>query len=157
MEFALGIKGEQVRADNLSDLVSALIPEYPQALDAGPAEQLISRADFCAAAAADAQARICYRWQEQDPETFDALTEAELTALFADRRTPLFLPYLDLAEEWTHSIPLVLVRTDYAPFTSWPAPTGNVMMVDPYTERTLLVSISGIRELDISLFVNEDD
>lgn len=152
MRFALGVSGDVIQSDNLTELVSAVVPEYPDDV----VGQLCARSDYAVAAASSAQARICARFSETDPEVFEALSEAELTALFADRRNPLFLPYLDLSEEWSSIVPLVLVRTDYAPFTSWPAPTGNVMMIDPYTERTLLVSMSGVRELDVTLFVNED-
>ena len=38
-------------------------------------------------------------------------------------------------------MPLVLIETDYEPFTQRPLPTGNIAWLNPYTEETFLESL----------------
>ena len=42
--------------------------------------------------------------------------------------------------EWAEDVPLVLVRTDFAPFTDRVSPTGGVLWIDPSTEREFVES-----------------
>lgn len=39
---------------------------------------------------------------------------------------------------WNRVVPLVLVSSDYHPYTLVPAPTGNIIWLDPRTEESLL-------------------
>lgn len=66
------------------------------------------------------------------------LSAEELAGLQRDR------PEQEAFEgEWSHSYPLVLLRTDYAPFTEKEVATGPfVVMVDPFTYSTLLDSLA---------------
>lgn len=43
---------------------------------------------------------------------------------------------------WQSPVTLVLVRTDYEPFTEQPAPSGNVVWINPATELTLLQTLA---------------
>lgn len=75
------------------------------------------------------------------------LTPAELAGLERDQHTEA--PF-DGA--WSYPFPLVLLRTDYAPFTEVDAPGGPfVVMIDPFTYSTLLTSMAeaGILVLDV--------
>lgn len=45
-------------------------------------------------------------------------------------------------DAWTSPVALVLIRTDYEPFTESPLPRGNVMWVDPSTELTFLQTLA---------------
>jgi len=43
--------------------------------------------------------------------------------------------------EWDYPTPLILLRTDYEPYTSRALPTGNVIFVDPSSEGSFLRSL----------------
>jgi hypothetical protein len=73
------------------------------------------------------------------------LDESILTAMLGERMVP-YEPHIDgLPTEWPANLPpLVLVATDYEPFTDRPMPTGNLVWVDPSTELTYLQSLNNI-------------
>lgn len=50
--------------------------------------------------------------------------------------------------DWQHVVPLVLIATDYLPFTGREAPTGNVLWLDPSTEVTYLRSLARLGILE---------
>ncbi len=64
-----------------------------------------------------------------------AAPEDALTALLGDK-TDVFT-----GEQWRWNVLLVLIATDYAPFTDVPRPTGRVAYLDPNTETTYLTSL----------------
>jgi len=64
-----------------------------------------------------------------------AAPEDALTALLGDK-TDVFT-----GEQWRWNVLLVLIATDYAPFTGVPRPTGRVAYLDPSTETTYLTSL----------------
>lgn len=66
-------------------------------------------------------------------------SEEVLTALLSSRTEPL----VDI-KEWTEEIPLVLIATDYVPFTTIPAPKGNIAWIDPSTEDRYLRSLAKV-------------
>jgi hypothetical protein len=74
-----------------------------------------------------------------------AVSEGILTAVMCERLIP-YEPLVDgLPLEWPGGLPpLVLIRTDYAPFSDRPVPTGNVIWLDPYTELTYLKSLNSL-------------
>ena len=85
--------------------------------------------------------------------------EDVLTALFAERIVPFEgVPLTDDANdprvnlEWDLEVPLVLMTSDYVPFTERPAPTGNIFWLDPTTELTYLRSLDrlGVMKLLVS-------
>lgn len=57
------------------------------------------------------------------------------------------------APVWSHPVPLVLISTDYAPFTDLVAPTGNIVFIDPSSEATYLDSLHRVGR--IVLLVND--
>ena len=69
---------------------------------------------------------------------FDASTAGEevLTALLTAKTTPYTGP------TWRQSVPLVLIDTDYQPFTSRPRPDGRVIYLRPAQEHDYLASLA---------------
>ena len=69
---------------------------------------------------------------------FDAAQAGEgtLTALLADKTVPTS------CTEWRCAVPLVLIDTDYAPFTPRPRPDGRVIYLRPAQEHDYLASLA---------------
>ncbi len=85
--------------------------------------------------------------------TFAPARESEdiLTALLGDKRIPFEgVPTGPgrVNRDWQHVVPLVLIATDYLPFTGREAPTGNVLWLDPSTEVTYLRSLARLGILE---------
>lgn len=83
--------------------------------------------------------------------SFDPSVEDE------DTLTTIFTPRSEKIDEiasWDRSFPLVLVASGYAPYTTTVRPTGNVLWVDPYTEKTFLDTVEGLGLIEV--FVQED-
>lgn len=80
-------------------------------------------------------------------DRFDPSTSSEdvLTALFNEREIPfegVTGPDGSVSVNWEHEVPLVLIDTDYAPFTERPTPTGSVVLLRPSSELEYLRSLS---------------
>lgn len=134
--FAL-VRGETTSfSDALSDLVGTIIPGYGD-LDDDAA--LIARWQCAAATATQVQQLIACA-ASLDPA---AETEDVLTAIFTDRANPLPDGLLT-AGAWTHEVPLILLATDYEPFTAARTPRGNVQFIDSSTERAFLRTLAGL-------------
>ena len=152
-------KGEQtVFSDTAGGILAHIIPGYDQIADAdvensnrpGHDEALIVRWQSAVATASEIQAFICADLALE--ERFDpaAETETTLTALFGDKTIPI-----ETFEVWDHEvIPLVLVATDYAPFTERTPVTGNVLWLDPSDEVAYLRSLAN---LGVISFYNHDE
>jgi hypothetical protein len=133
--FAL-VRGETTTfSDSTSDLVGAIIPGYE--LSTGDDEALIARWQ-CAAATATQVQQLMAAAAGLDPGAED---EPTLTAIFTDRASPLPAGSLT-GGAWDHEVPLVLLATDYQPFTGAPAPRGNALFIDSSTERAFLRTLS---------------
>lgn len=68
-------------------------------------------------------------------------SEESLTALLSDKTVPV-----EGFESWDHeTVPLVLLATDYDPYVpDRPAPTGNIVWIDPSDETAFLNSLSNL-------------
>lgn len=124
-------------ADGPTDLVSILIPGYsaiPRNA-AGDEYALLERYRYAVGIAQLHQEKLLA--DAVTDSSFDpaAATEQLLTDLLASKAVPADV------DAWDEAVPLVLIATDYAPATSRPAPTGNVLFVDPHTEAGLLESL----------------
>lgn len=147
--FALTVGTETVRADSLTRLVGTLIDGYPRSDD--PAELLEDRWR-CAVLHADAvQARLAADAVRTGVIDVPAWPEEDLNALMASRADQIAVP----GGRWEWPVPLVLVATDYRPYTSTPVPAGNILLVDPGTERTLLGSLADLAVC--TLYVRDDE
>lgn len=131
------VRGEMTSfSDDLSDLVGAVIPGYSSLIDDEAA--LLARWQCSAATATQVQQLIAAG------EGLDPAVESEdvLTAVFTDRANPL--PVELVGASWDHPVPLVLLATDYEPFTSAARPSGNVRFIDSSTERAFLRSLADL-------------
>lgn len=137
------VRGDQtVFADTATELVGHLIEGYANLPDTegGNAQALVARWRTCVATASDVQALICADRAAEG--TFDPAAESEevLTALFSDKTVPV-----EGFDTWDlGSVPLVLVATDYEPYTERVAPTGNVLWIDPSDEVAFLHSLTNL-------------
>lgn len=77
-------------------------------------------------------------------------SEDELTILLGDRSQAL-----GEIGKWDLEVPLVLVATDYFPYTSSVKPEGNILWVNPHNETTFLDSLTeiGVIELHVAAAV----
>lgn len=133
--------GTSVVGSNLTELASHLVSDYQpgQALsDAVDAYE--ARCAFAAAQANMRQGMFAFVASEQGDFDPEQATEDELTALFADRAT-----VIPAIASWDRDdFPLVLVATDHYPHSDIPVPAGNVEVIDPTTERSLLQSLADL-------------
>jgi hypothetical protein len=148
-QFAALLEGTLIMGDSRSDIVAGLIDGYgdiPHTED-GHKEALVARYEFAVAAANMHQQIIAA--EKLNSNEFDHTLEDEetLTSIFSSRRERL--PEI---ARWEHNVPLVLVGTDYAPYTSLVRPEGNVQWIEPYDEKLLLDSLAtlGLLELHTS-------
>ena len=123
-------------SDDLSDLVGAIIPGYSASIEDDAA--LLARWQ-CAAATAPKVQQLLAAGEGLDPAQE---SEDVLTAIFTDRALPL--PADLIHGQWEHRVPLVLLATDYDPFTAAARPSGNVRFIDSSTERSFLRSLADL-------------
>lgn len=133
---AIDMTGETMLADTLGECIGFFIQNYDKIAftDEGDDEALFARAD-----AAVHYANVTQQAFIEHVGIPDGLTESERLAIVSDRSVPV-----EVEGNWDHDIPLVLVSTDYAPYTNLEAPTGDVMFINPHTELSLLISGSEI-------------
>lgn len=124
--------GKTIFADTLGEVIDHILDGYATIdfTDEGDDQALFARADACTHFANIAQASVI-----EHTGLPDDLNDDEKMALTLDRSVPL-----ELDGEWSMDVPLVLVATNYAPYTDVPAPEGNVVFLNPHTEVTFLVS-----------------
>jgi len=137
------------RTPTTSTTLTALVAELIAGYDTTGDDDLEQRYRFAVLAASQVQAVLAADAVADgtfDPADHD---EATLTALFASRAHPV----PEQVETWGLAVPLVLVATDYEPYTDRALPLGNVKVVDPADERTLLGSLSDLGV--VSLYVQD--
>lgn len=133
--------GDTLVSDSVTDLVAAGLPGYADLADdeQGFDQGLIARYEDLVGHAAAFQRQLVSTAHDTGVVDLQSLDDDTLTALMAERSVPVE----DIAE-WTCPVPLVLIATDYIPFTDRQASTGNVIMLDPLTEVTYLQSLHKI-------------
>ncbi|WIE80857.1 hypothetical protein [Curtobacterium sp. MCSS17_016] len=129
-----------VLADSLTDVVADMVDDYDPS---DPAKAFEQRLDYVVRSTAFQQAIVAAAAVEDGTLDIDTVGEDALTALFSDRT--------EAAEvtEWNHSVPLLHVSSHYEPYTERPRPSGNVHLLDPYTELTLLQSLHAAGSLEV--------
>jgi hypothetical protein len=147
------IRGEQtILADHASEIIAYLIPDYdkiPQTPE-GHDSALVERWKCCVITASDVQSMILVDRAAEG--AFVPANEPEwvINALFADKLVPV-----EEFESWPHpNLPLVLIATDYAPYTERTPVTGNVLWLDPADEILFLHSLNNIGA--IQFYTHED-
>ena len=143
--FALFIDGETIYSHTVSELLTALVAGYSDDHDVA----LEQRWRLAVVRANALQADLAVRAVEENHHLMGRLSEEQLTALFSSRAE-----VIDAPATWDCTIPLVLIATDYEPYTDRPAPQGNVHWIDPADERSLLLSLTAAG--DLAFFTRED-
>jgi hypothetical protein len=135
--------GALTLSDSASELVGTAIPGYlnlPE-VDADHDEALGMRYDFLVELARRTQQSIVDQAVKSGELDLTALSDDATTALFADRTQP-FDGLAGSDGAWTYhwdlAVPLVLIATDYQPYTHRPAPNGRIVWLDPATEVSFL-------------------
>ncbi|GAA4035553.1 hypothetical protein GCM10023063_20110 [Arthrobacter methylotrophus] len=149
--FALAWENRAVFAETRTELTAELIDGYAELpeTEEGDTGALYARYRASVQIANTLQQVLAASAVEEG--TFDPSTQSEdaLTAIFTDREQKI-----DEIAEWTNQdVPLVLVATEYAPYSTATRPAGNVLWVDPFTETTFLKTLSDIGIVE--LIVNE--
>ena len=138
-KYAL-LRGEQtILADEPGTLLGYLIDGYDDIPDdeEGDEEALVMRVEQAVLICSTIQAMLCADATSEGKFNPAEESEETLTALLGDRT----IPVLHVAE-WTHEVPLVVLTTDYAPYTTHTPPGGNVWWLDPSDEAIFLQSLS---------------
>ena len=152
-------EGQVVFADNAGELVALVILGYGDipGNDEGHDEALAVRYEALVEMADRSQRYLVD--QAAESGLFDPLEadEETLTALFAPRTRPweghaaapltgtsptASRPGRNLV--WRDRVPLVLIATDYEPYTDRPKPTGRALFLDPSTEISFLRSLDAL-------------
>jgi hypothetical protein len=150
--------GALVFSDSASELVGMAIPGYmslPEG-DAGHDEALGMRYDFLVELARRTQQSFVDQAVKSGELDLTALSDDETTALFCDRTRPF--EGLDVADcgrahHWDLAAPLVLIATDYQPYTGRAAPTGRIVWLDPATELSFLRSLDTLGIIELRVLV----
>lgn len=121
---------------------------------------LDARYDFAVETAAMLQAGFLAQAEKSGAYDLAAETDEDVYLAYARDPDEPFAGFRpgggdDVSFAWDREVPLVLIRTDYAPFTEAPTPSGRVVFIDPATETTLLDTLNeaGL----ITLLHREDD
>jgi len=127
-----------VGAETAGELLAVLIPGYGDLPDddAGHDDALWRRYESAVATATELQETLIAAAAENGD--FDAATADEevLTVMLTAKRTPY------TGSVWRYSVPLVLIDTDYQPFTTHPRPYGRVIYLRPAQEYDYLASLA---------------
>ena len=135
--FVMSAEDNIVASTTITELVAALPGIDPGYLDLDDEAALYARYDHAVAAAREAQDQ-----QASDSDDFNPgkASEEVLTMLFA---VPKSTPLAGL-HAWNELVPLVLIATDYAPYTEQLAPSGNVKFINPADERSFLDTLMDV-------------
>lgn len=144
--------GDLLYSDNLGEVVVETIQDdrYKDLLgdDADEAndECLVMRYEELCHLGGKVQAYLVGEGAERGAIDLANAGEDVLTALFQDRQVPFAGVFRDgrPSFEWIEDVPLVAIATDYAPFTSRPAPTGRVVLLDPSSEMGYCLSLAAL-------------
>ena len=125
-------------ADTAGELLAVLIPGYENLTDddAGHDEALWRRYESAVATANELQETLLAASGQRGDFDAARADEASLTALLADKTVPC------RHTQWRHPVPLVLIDTDYEPFTPRPRPEGRVIYLRPAQEHDYLASLA---------------
>jgi hypothetical protein len=145
-------------SDSVSELVATAIPGYMNlpAGDGGHDAALGMRYDFLVELARRTQQSIVDQAVKSGELDLTGLADDTTTALFADRTRP-FEGLAGSDGAWTYhwdlAVPLVLIATDYQPYTHRPAPNGRIVWLDPSTELSFLRSLDTLGIIELRLLV----
>lgn len=137
---AITTSGTMLVSDSATELVAAEIPGYADLPDdeAGFEAALVARYEDLLIRADMFQYALMEAAQVGKVVNIDDLDKETRSALDQDKSVPFdWLP----SQDWRCPVPLILIATDYQPFTDRSIPQGNVVFLDPFTELTYLQSL----------------
>lgn len=140
--FVMAAEDAIIAATTATEVVAALPGMDPGYLSLDDDQALLARYEFALLAARDAQDRLAH---DTDGVDVAGLPEDVLTLLFGVGK---HVPLAGL-ETWNETVPLVLISTDYAPYTESLPPHGNVKFVNPADERSLLDTLVDLGLIDL--------
>lgn len=149
--FAMSVQDRAIFADTRTELTGQLIEGYDQLTTDGTGDEEALWARYKSSVEVANALQQVLAADATEKGTFDPSVETEdtLTTMFTDRAERI-----DDVGSWDHTVPLVLVATDYAPYTATAKPAGNVLWADPYTETTYLDSLTQLGVVE--LYVNAE-
>lgn len=140
--------GTVIFADSLTEILGQLIDGYVASTsEEGAVQAFNDRVDYAVRQANVRQGMFALMATDDGQFDPDVESEETLTAIFADRDE--FVPVVEL---WAGHVPLVLIETEYAPYTDVPRPAGNVRWVNPATDLTLLRSLAAFGDFELRFF-----
>lgn len=147
LPFKMSMADGTVAADNLIEIVAWLF-EDPDYVYYTPEKALEKRIECCCILAECLQEELAAyiqragEWDsnKDDPDIVELLTRPDRTTVI-----PL--------TSWQHPVPLVLVRTLYAPHSDVPPVQGDIIWIDPLDDKLLLDSLNAAEV--ITLTVND--
>lgn len=134
-------------ADTYTELVGELIPDYDDIpdTDEGDEEALWQRYQQAVAIAGALQEGFVQEAIARGALVVGSAGEDVLTALLSEKTTP-FVGIPDeqgrVTMEWTHDCPLVLIESDYEPFTDVTTPSGRIVWIRPVDEKQYIASLA---------------
>lgn len=154
--LAMWPTGDITYSDNLGEIVVETIQDdrYKDLLDddsdAAHDECLVMRYEELVHVADQVQAWMVSEGADRGTLDLASAGEDVLTALFQGRDRPFAGVWRDgeMSVEWTEDVPLVVIATDYAPFTDRPTPTGRVIALDPSSEMGYCLSLAALGLLE---------
>ncbi len=159
---AVALDGTTYYADSVTEIIEATLDGYAdlkhvdergetEFFDQGSDLALVRRYDDLVGYATGLQSEIVRTHIEERGFDPTSVSEEVLTALFAEKIVPFegisvsddpSNPAVDVT--WNLEVPLVLMTSDYLPFTDRMVPEGNIVWLDPTTELTYLRSLDRI-------------
>ncbi|MCC3299824.1 hypothetical protein [Arthrobacter caoxuetaonis] len=149
--FSMATQSAAVFAETRTELVAQLVEGYDELPVTGEGDDTALWLRYKAAVALANMHQQVLAGDAVNAGTFDPSVEDEdtLTTIFTDRSEKI-----DEIPSWDRDLPLVLVASGFAPYTTTPRPAGNVLWIDPYTEKTFL---DGVQALGLAeIFAAED-
>lgn len=132
-----GTEGVAILSDTVTELVAHVIPGYPEDHDSA----LIARYQTAVATANDFQRMLVAEAVVAEKIDLEELDEDTLNVLFGNRAVPVDG---EVVQHWDAEPPLVLIETDYEPFTGRTPITGNVLWLDPSDEAVFMRSLTNL-------------
>lgn len=118
--------GETIGADTMTGLVQQILGDTYQPDNAEAA--LIERYETLTDLASKMQAIVMVA----DDVDIAGCDEALLTAALGDKHEPTNIT------RWDAAFPLIVVASLYDPYSDVPRPEGDVIVIDPHTEKSFL-------------------
>ncbi|XKH58592.1 hypothetical protein LG293_16190 (plasmid) [Citricoccus nitrophenolicus] len=142
-QLAMSTSGSLYLGASLTDLVAALIEDYP--VDGTETEQFLSRMRAAIGFAETVQGLRLAEKSSLGAFAPHGMSPQEVAIALEDKKAPV-----GTEGKWRNNdVPLLVMASHYEPYTCLTAPTGNILSIDPYTELTLLESLSDAKYIEL--------